>query len=552
LLIASCGAAALLTAAAGCLVGPDFRPPETRVPAGWVGTPHAQQGQPSVASERPADVARWWTNFQDPTLDALIERAVESNLDVRTAQLRVRQARAARTIAASSLLPSVNTSGSYRRSGTSSVGGGGTSFITGGTGGGGVIVTPTTQPSGGGVRSNSTTRDLWQTGLDASWEIDVFGGNRRQVEAAEADIEAAEADLRNVLVTLTSEVALNYIDLRSFQRQIAIAQGNLEIQQRTAELTHRKAAVGLGAARLDVANADAQVATTVSQIPALEAASRQAIYALSVLLGREPGTLLAELSEPGPIPLAPPEVPVGMPSDLLRRRPDIRRAEAQLHSATARLGVAISDLFPRFSLTGSLGLSGGRFESLGDIRNYNWGIGPSVSWPIFAGGRIRANIAVQTAAQEEAATAYEQTVLIAFQDVENALIAYAKEQQRRESLAVAVAANRVAVEQATLLYQQGVTDFLNLLNAQRSLLGSEDALAQSDRTIAADLVSLYKALGGGWEWLDEPAGAEAPPVPVVEPATTPDVPPTAPVVSAPSPQTMQPATTRPITQPSLP
>jgi NodT family efflux transporter outer membrane factor (OMF) lipoprotein len=232
---------------------------------------------------------------------------------------------------------------------------------------------------------------------------------------------------------------------------------------------------------------------------------RQAIYNLSVLLGQEPGALVQELSHGGPIPDVPKQIPVGLPSDLLLRRPDVRRAEAAAHAATARVGVAVADLFPRFSLTGSAGLQGDRLNSLGDARNYFWSLGPSVSWPLFDAGRIRSNIKVRTAAQEEALLTYRSTILVALQDVENALVAFTNEQERRQSLIESVQQNRTAVDLSLKLYSQGTEEFLNVLNAQRSLLVAEAALADSDRTVAANLIALYKALGGGWEKPAEPA-----------------------------------------------
>jgi multidrug efflux system outer membrane protein len=249
-----------------------------------------------------------------------------------------------------------------------------------------------------------------------------------------------------------------------------------------------------------VANADAQVATTEAQIPRLEASARAAIYSLGVLLGREPAVLATELSQASPIPPVPPKVPVGLPSDLVRRRPDIRRAEAQVHAATARIGVAAADLFPRFFLTGSFGFSSNDLNRLGNLNNSKfWSFGPSLTWPVFAGGRIRANIEVQDALQEQALIGYQKTVLTALQDVETALVAYAKEQEHRNSLAAAVASNRQAVDLAMKLYVAGRTDFLNVLNAQRSLFVTEDALTQSTRTLGTNLIALYKALGGGWQ-----------------------------------------------------
>jgi outer membrane protein, multidrug efflux system len=293
-------------------------------------------------------------------------------------------------------------------------------------------------------------------------------------------------------------VASNYVQVRGAQRQLAIAQQNLAAQQRTAEITRRRLIGGL-AAGLDLANAEAQAATTAAQLPLLETQAQQAIYSLSVLLGLEPTALTPELSTASPIPVTPPQVPVGLPADLLRRRPDLRRAEAQIHAATARIGVATADLFPRFSLTGSGGLASSTLLELGHWTSRFFSVGPSVSWPIFDAGRIRATIQVQDALTQQALTQYQKTVLTALQDVENALVAYAKEQARRQSLTDAVTANRRAVDLANRLYTQGLTNFLNVLDAERSLYTTEDALVQSQRNISLDLLALYKALGGGWE-----------------------------------------------------
>ena len=453
------------------------------MPAAWAGPTTSSTTQPSAATTQPADAARWWSNFNDPQLDSLVERAVESNLNLRLAQERILQARASQGVVSGRYWPQVDASGSYTRVGD---GGGGTTAVVGP---GGTI----TQAGVG-----SSERSLWRAGLDASWELDLFGGTRRAVEAADADIRVAIEDLRDVQVTLTSEVALAYLDLRNSQRQIDIARENLRAQEQSAALTRRRQLGGF-VSSLDLAQANAQVATTRAQIPRLEQNARQSIYAIAVLLGQEPATLLNELSAAAPIPQAPAEIPLGLPSDLLRRRPDIRRAEANLQAANARVGVATADLFPRFNLTGSLGVQADLFKGLGNWSNAAWSLGPGVNWPVFAGGSIRANIAAQDAIHNQALIAYEQTVLIALQDVESSLIAFEKEQERRTALRDAVTSNRRAVDLATRLYTQGETGFLNVLTAQRSLFASEESLVQSDSTVAANLVALYKALGGGWE-----------------------------------------------------
>jgi NodT family efflux transporter outer membrane factor (OMF) lipoprotein len=451
----------------GCTVGPNYQSPKTVVPSSWSGIDGQKTGI--------VDMVHWWTTFNDPNLTSLIERAVKSNLDLKQAESRLRQARAARRVVSAGNWPTVNATGSYTRS-----------------------------DSAGG------TNDLWKSGLDAVWEIDVFGGVRRNVEAAKADIQAAVENQRDVLVTLCGEVAINYIELRGFQQEIIISQNNLNAQRHTADLTRRRFNSGLVSA-LDVANADAQVGNTASQIPTMEASVQRTIYSLSVLLGLEPAALLTELSPASSIPPTPPVLPAEIPSDLLRRRPDIRRAEAQMHAATARIGVAAADLFPKFNLAGSAGYqTGASFSGMINSQNTFWSMGPSVDWQIFNAGRVKANIEVQKALAEQAGLAYQSTVLTALKDVENALIAYAKEQQRNKAIQDTVAATRKAVDLAAELYTEGQTDFLSLLDAQRSLYASEDSLVQSTRNLSTDVVSLYKALGGGWD--NEP-NSITPPIP---------------------------------------
>ncbi|MCE5244458.1 MAG: efflux transporter outer membrane subunit [Syntrophobacteraceae bacterium] len=469
----ACVAGACLLLAAGCAVGPDYRRPDTPVPSAYdaLGTPAASRT--SVATPGEANLVEWWKNFNDDVLTSLVRRAVQSNLDVRQAQARIRQARAQRGVVAAGLWPEVDANASYMRSRTSG--------STGGSAGGG-----------------GTTFNLFQAGLDAAWELDFFGGTRRNVEASDADIRASEEDRRDVLVSLVGDVGTNYAALRGLQKQIEIARKNLEAQERTAGITRKRYEAGYVSV-LDVANADALVASTQSQIPLLESSARGTIYTLSVLLGLEPAALADELAAASPIPPIPPEVPVGIPSDLLRRRPDIRRAEAQIHASTARIGVATADLFPKFSLTGSMGLSSSDLSSMGNLASRTWSFGPSVTWPIFAAGRIQANIEVQNALQEQALIGYQKAVLTAMKDVETALVAYAKEQEHRKALAVTVENYRKAVDLSMTLYVTGRVDFLNVLAAQRSLFTSEDALAQSTRNLATGLVALYKALGGGWE-----------------------------------------------------
>ena len=482
-------------------MGPNFHPPKTTVPPAWVG----ESGQTTVTTTLEQSLVEWWGIFNDPALTSLVERAVQANLDLKLAEARIRQAEGAKGVAIAALWPSINGTGSYTKSRTPVLGGAAGFGSTSGVGGGTNISSSGTGGTGSTGATKATSaktvgviRKLYQGSIGAVWTLDIFGGNRRNVEAANADLRAAEWDRRDVLVTLISQVALNYVSLRGFQQQIVIARRNLDAQRHTVKVT-RERFIGGFVGALDVSNAEALADTTEATIPTLETSARQAIYTLSVLLGADPGALVMELSPTADIPPAPPRVPVGIPSDLLRRRPDIQRSEAQIHGATARIGVAVAELFPVVTLNGSVGMQGSRWKDFSHWINRTWSIGPSVSVPIFEGGRVVSNIKLQKALNDQAILTYEKTVLTALQDVENALIASTNEQQRRDALVRSVAANRKAVELSNLLYTQGETDFLSVLDAERSLLTSEDALAQSNRTISTNLVTLYKALGGGWE-----------------------------------------------------
>jgi NodT family efflux transporter outer membrane factor (OMF) lipoprotein len=335
-------------------------------------------------------------------------------------------------------------------------------------------------------------------GAAAAWNLDFFGANRRQLESDDAAIQAARENIHDAQVTLVSEVALDYLQVRGAQEQIGIAQTNLLSEARTAEVTRQKGAAGFVSA-LDEANADAQVAMTAASIPPLETTIQQNIFALSILLNRPPADLLADLSKPGPIPTAPPEVPVGLPSDLLRRRPDIRAAEANLHGAAALIGVAVADFYPQFSLTGSLNYQNNLARDLFAGPSGIYSGGPQVSWPIFSGGSTISNLRLQKAATDAAYITYQKTVLAALSDVESYLVAFSKEWDHRKALSDAVIKNRRALELSRQLYQAGTAEFLTVLDAERSLLGSETALAQSRQAISSDLVNIYRALGGGWE-----------------------------------------------------
>ena len=458
---------ALLVMAGGCMVGPNYQPPQIQTQPGWSGTTNISTNANTHLTDSPADLVKWWTRFQDPKLTELVQAALHTNLDVQIAEVRVRQARALRGLDAGGLWPSLGLSRSATHKGV-------------------VNGPPPAHP-------NSIA-----AGASAAWDLDFFGATRRQIEADEASIVAANETLHDAQVTLASEVALDYITLRSAQEQIAIAQENLVAQRHTADVTRQKQGVGF-AAQLDVANADAQVASTASVIPSLQTAVQQNIFALSVLLNRLPTDLVDDLSKATPVPLTPPEVPVGLPSDLLRRRPDIRAAEANLHAATAGIGVAVAQFFPQFSLSGQFNYQSSLARDLFAGPNGTYSGGPSVNWPIFSGGSTVSNVRLKKALTEEAYLTYRKTVLTALQDVESQLVAFANEWERRRELSVAVDNNRRALDMSQRLWQIGTTEFLNVLDAERSLFGSQTALAQCNQAISADLVNIYHALGGGWE-----------------------------------------------------
>ncbi len=336
------------------------------------------------------------------------------------------------------------------------------------------------------------------TGFDASWEPDIWGGVRRAVESGRASVEAAGWAQRGALVSALAEVARDYITLRGTQEQLRIARENVSIAQQALALTRQRAQAGV-TTDLDVANAAAQVRTVSAQIPSLEAQQRELTNALALLLGEPPGTLAAQLDVARPVPPVPPRVPVGVPSDLLRRRPDIRQAEAQLHSATADIGVATADFYPSITLSASMGFQALQFANLfkWDARQY--AAGPGINIPIFQGGKLRYTLLLRQASQREAAVNFQKTLLTAWSDVDNALVDFDKEQERRQQLLDAVAQNRRALSLANSQYQVGVTDFLSVLDAQRSLFSAEQQLASSTTAVSNDLVALYKALGGGWE-----------------------------------------------------
>jgi len=479
---------------AGCTVGPDFQRPSLWSPASWF----AARPKPDTASAASQPVPEkvdpnWWTLFHDPELTTLENRVVAANLDVRLATIRLAESRAQGRIARADQFPSVDGNASYSREELSHRGV--ISLFGNGTGG-----------SQNGIPSSATGSppprippfNLWQYGFDASWELDLWGRVRRSVEEADASVDASAEARRSAVLSVVAELARDYMQLRGIQAEIDITERNLRTAQETLDLTRSRYRGGV-TTELDVANAATQVATTAAQLPQQRQREEETINALSFLLGEAPGALRAELETPQAVPPVPPRVPIGVPSELARRRPDIREAEAQLHAATADVGVAVADFYPQVSLTGSLGLQALHFQDLANWDARQYALGPSITLPIFQGGRLRATLELRKQQQQEAAITYQRTVLQAWHEVDNALTAYAEEQARRDQLAVAVSESQRALDLARVRYTQGVTDFLNVLDAERALLAAQLQLADSTTTVSNNLVQLYKALGGGWE-----------------------------------------------------
>ena len=426
-----------------------------------------RQAGPGVTRDS-ADLAAWWKQLHDPELDSLIERAIRSNLDLRIAATRVAQARALERAQRSSLFPTLSLAGAFNHFRNR------------------IPTGPTYDTS------------LLQSGLDASWEADIFGANRKATSASAADTRSAEEARRDTLVTVTGEVARAYAELRGIDRRLAITRATIQTQSDTLHLTQVRAEAGL-ATELDVAQQATQLSTTQAAEPALEAARVQIQQRLGVLLGQQPESLLDELKAPGELPTVPPVIATGLPSELLSRRPDVRRAQSDIAAAAARLGAAKSDLFPKFTITGLSGRQATGFSGLTLGAGNFFAVGPAISLPIFTGGRIRANIAANDARVQEAQARYESAMLTALEEVENALSAYTREEQRRDKLAAAADASRTAVDLARELYSRGLSDFLSVLDAQRAQYAAEDSLAQSQTAIVTNVVALYKALGGGWQ-----------------------------------------------------
>ncbi len=452
-----------------CAVGPDYRRPDVPVEGKFeVPAQAARPEQAAYSDQRP--IAQFWKQFNDPTLNALISDALEANHDLRIALARFAETRAARGESKLDLAPTVTASIGYAKERPDPV---------------------TRQFTPGGEV------ELYDAGFDAVWELDFFGRIRRNIEARTADAQSAEADLRDAQVMVTAEVARTYFELRGRQSQLDVARRNVENQRATLNLTNARLDAGRGT-ELDTSRAQAQLSATLATIGPLEAAVARSIHRLSVLTGREPTALTSPLSSPQALPPLPQVIAVGNPADLLRRRPDIQASERALAADTARIGVAVADLFPHVTFTGSVGYASPDSGSLGDAGTGTRLIAPGISWAAFDIGRVRARIAGSRSRAEASLARYERTVLRALEETEDALVTHARSRERLEHMADSARASAVAARLARTRFDGGMVDFLQVLDAERTQLQAEDALAESRTDAATSLIAVYKALGGGW------------------------------------------------------
>jgi NodT family efflux transporter outer membrane factor (OMF) lipoprotein len=469
---------------AGCAVGPNFVKPKPNVPQRWsaTATGNGTEGAAHVTAER-AQTVTWWSSFNDQTLTSLVQQSAAQNLDVRQAMLRIEEAQAQIAVVEGGLWPSLSANASWNRQRLSTNTPNGAIFGLHFPGLPPTLVNPYSQ---------------YQLGLGASWTLDLFGTERRSLEAAGAEMQSAVEGGHAALLTMVSDVAATYIDLRGAQTRRAILERSLATQRDLLQLTRDRRNAGL-TSDLDVQNATAQVGTTQAEIPLADREITVDINELSQLMAKPPEALRAQLGEPQAVPAVPPLVPIGLPADLARRRPDIRQAEANLHAATAQIGVAISNYFPQLTLTAAGGFQSEGLSQLIATASRFASLGPAIELPIFEGGRLRATVRLQRIKAKEAAVVYAQTVLTALNQVEDALAAYGSDQSRLASLQMAVTASRNARSLARQRYQSGVASFIDVLDAERSEEQSELALADARTAVSSDLVQLYRALGGGWQ-----------------------------------------------------
>jgi NodT family efflux transporter outer membrane factor (OMF) lipoprotein len=467
----------------GCTVGPDYRSPEVReesrrsAPDG--------EGVPSRTVEGAVDIA-WWKSFRDSQLSSLVEKLVAQNLDLKTAAERVVQSVAQRQVAVSQGLPHIEgqSSTTYNRQSPN----GTLSLLT---------------PAPGAPLEYG----LFHDGLTSSWQLDLFGRVRRAVEAADANTLAAVENRHGVALAAVAELAQSYMQLRGTQNRLGIAKRNLRLAEENVELVNTRFRDGV-ATTLDMAQARAQQATIAATLPPLRAREAELINAIGLLLGEAPRALEAELRRSQIMPRVPRKVPVGLPGTIIRRRPDVREAEARLHEATAQTGVAVANFYPDVTLNGAVSVESLHLSNLFTPTSAAFAVGPSISIPIFEGGRLRGALTLRESQQREAAIFFQETVLRAWKEVDDALTDYREAQRRRIDIARSVTENQSALQAARQRYSEGATNFLDVTATQAQLLQSENDLSDSDTQIATDLVNLYRALGGGWEVADVADGAD--------------------------------------------
>ena len=454
----------------GCTVGPNYKPPAMEMPRKWT------YSSPDVFSTVPdANNVGWWKIFNDEELDSLVRRAIQNNRNVKAAFYAVEASRASRDFVAGQYYPSVSAKGAYTR----------------------LLASGTAQ-----VATSAKPIDLYSSGLDFLWEIDLFGKIRRSVESAQATYEASVEDYRDVMVTLIADICTNYIGLRTTQERIKYAKSNVETQRKTLELTkslYQAEIIG----ELDVRQAEFNLASTESEIPTLLIAEEAFLSRLAVLLGELPGSLRNELITLKPMSPVKESIEISLPANLLRRRPDIRRVERLLAAQTASIGVAKADLYPALQLSGIFQTQALKFSGLGNVtNNKSYSYGPGLTWNIFEGNRIRNNIKIQEALTAGLLADWQNTVLTAVEDVQNAMYAYMQQVKRQQSLQDAVTASLRSVDLVQSLYRSGLTDFQNVLDTQRTLFIQQDNLATNNGLLLQDLVAIYKAFGAGCQSLE--------------------------------------------------
>lgn len=464
--------AAISALLAGCAVGPDFKKPAAKLASSTFERAKQNSAVSSSLVEKPI-VNEWWALFNDPILNELQARAQHANLDIKIATSRVAQSRAQLGVASAALLPKAGVSGTYSREALSENG-------------------PMAK-----LGAKSTPHDFWQGGFDASWEIDLWGHASRNKEAANAALLASEYQREGVLISIAAEVARNYLLLRSAQSQIGIVEETIASYEHLLKLTRSREKHG-AASNFDTASASANLSLSQARLPQLKQQADALMNALALLLGELPRSLEQELVPVKAIPSLPPEVPVGLPSELVERRPDILQAASNLHAATASIGAVKADFYPRIKLVGSVGLQALQSGDFGNWSSRQFNIGPTLYLPIFEGGRLKSTLALTKAKEQEAGIAYQQTVLRAWHEVDNAFNVYTLEQQRRVQLINAVTQSKKAYRIAERRYQAGASNYLSVLIAQNTLLASQLQLNGSHADTAVSMVALYKALGGGW------------------------------------------------------